>query len=674
MLRSNSNNRNNENRRNEKSTNRSLKFEKLENRELMAQLTFGNPVNLGSGVNTPNDEWGATATKDGLSLMFARDIGWNPPVFLGIFEATRNLTTEPFGNAVSVGTGVNSLPGPSHPDISADGLALLFSDAGEGGIAGGRGTGLYQATRTSRSDLFGVQSPFSGVQSLGDLLPGQLCEGPSLSADRLTLFFSAWDTSRIQNDIYQAKRLTTSDSWGNVIKLGTEINTPDYNDAQPSISSDGLMLFFNSNRPGGFGGLDLYVSIRSSVNASWGNAVNLGPQVNTLHVDQSPFISVDGTTLYFHSSRPGGFGGEDLYQVAVGYANDTKFYVVNDGSPDRTFEYDATGLAIDNYAINSGNSAPRGAASTAAGDKVWVVDANRNVYVYGPNGNSLGSWSIGGFSASTQVEGIATNGTDVWIVDAKSDKVFKYLGAASRTSGSQNAASSFTFTLSSGNKSPKDIVTDGIHLWVVDDSTTDKVFKYTLNGSLVGSWTIDSANKLPTGLTIDPSGATQSIWIVDSGTDKVYEYADARAKTSGSQSASATFALAAGNTNPQGIVDPPPPGDSVRLPNAVMTPATASGLVAPMANSNASDIALSQLSDDIVRSRASRTFERGRADSEQSLSPPQSRNSVIAFSTQQFMQPARSENRASSQAKRLVGTTDDIFSNWSSDELKEFDL
>ena len=105
------------------------------------------------------------------------------------------------------------------------------------------------------------------------------------------------------------------------------------------------------------------------------------------------------------------------------------------------------------------------------------------------------------------------------------------------------------------------MVTDGTSLWVVNDSTTDKVFKYTLSGSLVGSWTISTSGATsPTGLTIDPTGASQAIWIVDSGTDKVYQYANARSLTSGYQSAAATFALAAGNTNPQGIADPPAPG------------------------------------------------------------------------------------------------------------------
>ena len=76
----------------------------------------------------------------------------------------------------------------------------------------------------------------------------------------------------------------------------------------------------------------------------------------------------------------------------------------------------------------------------------------------------------------------------------------------------------------------------------------------------------------------------------------------------------------------------------------------------------------------MVSSRVSKPFERDGADSDPSLALLQSGNSVIAFSTQQHMQPARSENRASSQAKRLVGTTDEIFSNWNADELKDIDI
>src|SRR4051794_33682588 len=89
----------------------------------------------------------------------------------------------------------------------------------------------------------------------------------------------------------------------------------------------------------------------------------------------------------------------------------------------------------------------------------------------------------------------------------------------SASTAMQTVASSFN--LNNADSNPKGIVTDGASLWVVDDgSSTDKVFKYTLTGSLLGSWTIDSANKHPTGLTINPANVSD-IWVVDNVTLKV---------------------------------------------------------------------------------------------------------------------------------------------------------
>ena len=106
------------------------------------------------------------------------------------------------------------------------------------------------------------------------------------------------------------------------------------------------------------------------------------------------------------------------------------------------------------------------------------------MYVYNTSGGLLGSWTAGTLANNAVVEGIATNGTDVWIVDAKSDKVYKYAGAATRLSGSQNAASSFS--LNSGNTSPKDIVTDGASLWVVNDSHDRQGVQVQRGGQLAG--------------------------------------------------------------------------------------------------------------------------------------------------------------------------------------------
>ena len=84
-------------------------------------------------------------------------------------------------------------------------------------------------------------------------------------------------------------------------------------DFNPFISRDGLSLYFASDRAGGFGGFDIWVSQRPSVNDPWGEPQNLGPNINTPSVENSPTLSPDGRRLYFQSDRPGGFGDLDLY-------------------------------------------------------------------------------------------------------------------------------------------------------------------------------------------------------------------------------------------------------------------------------------------------------------------------------------------------------------------------
>jgi hypothetical protein len=223
----------------------------------------------------------------------------------------------------------------------------------------------------------------------------------------------------------------------------------------------------------------------------------------------------DGTTDLTRSftvtlSNP--TGGSITSGTGVGtILDDTKFYVVDGGASDSTYQYSTGGVALGNNALGSGDIAPRGVATTAAGNTEWVVDANKNVYVYSTGGTLLGSWSAGGLSSSAQITGITTNGTDVWLVDSYSAKVYKYTGAASRLSGSQNAASSFNLAGGRhGNTNPQDIVTDGTSFWVVDGSRL-QVFKYTLSGSSLGSWSIDPANAHPTGITINPANVSD-IW------------------------------------------------------------------------------------------------------------------------------------------------------------------
>jgi streptogramin lyase len=314
-------------------------------------------------------------------------------------------------------------------------------------------------------------------------------------------------------------------------------------------------------------------------------------------------------TFTLNLSNPSGATIADGQCVATIYDDDTtKFYVVNDASSvDQTYQYGRTGNSLASSVQNSGDTAPRGAASTAAGTTVWVVDANKKVYVYNTSGGLLGSWTAGTLNGSAAVEGIATNGTDIWIVDAKQDKVFRYTGAASLRSGSQNAASSFS--LNSGNANPKDIVTDGTSLWVVNDASTDKVFKYNLSGSLLGSWTITGAGSAPTGITLDPSNVS-NLWIVDSGTDRIYQFDNAASRTSGSQSPSTSFALAAGNTNPQGIADPPsliPAKTAAASPKSIRLTKSASSSLVLSALAPSTELSLAELARERILSGAKRS-------------------------------------------------------------------
>jgi len=100
--------------------------------------------------------------------------------------------------------------------------------------------------------------------------------------------------------------------WFGPPRLFVELNSPQA-DLTPSISRDGLELVLASDRPGTVGGQDLWVATRKSLRRAWSTPQNLGPLVNSTSVENFPALSADGEILYFTSSRSGGLGGSDLY-------------------------------------------------------------------------------------------------------------------------------------------------------------------------------------------------------------------------------------------------------------------------------------------------------------------------------------------------------------------------
>jgi Tol biopolymer transport system component len=129
----------------------------------------------------------------------------------------------------------------------------------------------------------------------------------SLSFDGKTLLLSKNDN--FNSDIYSS----TFDGavWSKAARLNKFINTK-YWESQGFISDDKRYLIFSSDRPGGFGGLDLYISVW--MDGDWGPAVNLGPEINTPFNDDRPFLTNDGHTLFFSSQGHDNIGGYDIFR------------------------------------------------------------------------------------------------------------------------------------------------------------------------------------------------------------------------------------------------------------------------------------------------------------------------------------------------------------------------
>jgi hypothetical protein len=135
---------------------------------------------------------------------------------------------------------------------------------------------------------------------------------PSISADGLSLYFTS-DRGGGQGgqDIWVTTRSSVDDPWGPPVNLGAIVNSSS-NEMAPCISADGLELYFTCDRAGGYGELDLWVTTRATRADPWGIPVNLGPTVNSPSPDGWPSISSDGLSLYFGSVwRPGGLASND---------------------------------------------------------------------------------------------------------------------------------------------------------------------------------------------------------------------------------------------------------------------------------------------------------------------------------------------------------------------------
>jgi hypothetical protein len=270
-----------------------------------ADFVFGTPKNLGSAVNTSFHDAAGGITPDGLSLFLDSDRSGA----FDIWVTTRATTDDNWGTPEKLAEPLNSNFWDGTPSLSADGLSLFFCSDRPGGSGG---NDIWVSTRASLSDTWGEP------ENLGPTVnsPNQDWT-PDLSADGLSLYFCSdrpeglWDL-----DLWVSTRATVSEPWGEPVNLGPTVNSSAF-DMGGTVTPNGLVLFFTSTRPGGLGDRDLWMTRRATTSDPWQEPVNLGSPINTLAMDTGTVISPDGSTLYFASMRPGGYGGLDVYQVPI---------------------------------------------------------------------------------------------------------------------------------------------------------------------------------------------------------------------------------------------------------------------------------------------------------------------------------------------------------------------
>ena len=193
------------------------------------------------------------------------------------------------------------------PSISIDGQEFVFTRRVVLGDA--LNEDFFIATRDDQGE-WTTPEPFTAMNT-------SLDEGArSIAADGKTVIVTYCNQKGGLGscDLYSAT--FSNGKWSNYKNIGAPVNSNSW-ESQPAIAANGEKLIFCSNRPGGYGGKDLWLTTLDSL-GQWTEPVNLGPTINTPYDDKTPFLHPDGSTLYFMSDGHPGFGGFDLFMAHLG--------------------------------------------------------------------------------------------------------------------------------------------------------------------------------------------------------------------------------------------------------------------------------------------------------------------------------------------------------------------
>ena len=273
-----------------------------------ADSEWSAPVNIGAAVNSSANELNAAFSSDELSLYLtsnrAGGLGGND-----IWVSQRACEDCPWGAPVNLGAPVNGPGAEAGPRLSIDGHLLFFQSDRPGGHGA---ADIYVSRRNNPKDDFSWGDPVNLGSDVNTPLLEQAASYLQSAEDgAANLYFNRGALGTA--DLYYAPVTRDGETRGPAV-LVAELSDPVAFDQHATVRKDGREIFFASfNRAGGLGAFDLWTSTRRSVHEPWSLPVNLGAPLNTTSTDQQPSLTSDARTLLFASDRPGGFGANDLW-------------------------------------------------------------------------------------------------------------------------------------------------------------------------------------------------------------------------------------------------------------------------------------------------------------------------------------------------------------------------
>ncbi len=230
-------------------------------------------------------------------------------------QAAKELAGKPTNNrVVNAGRPLNSPGEEFAPILINNDSTLIFTYKGPESTGGKSYTfGKADSAGTYHEDIFQSQLTRAGwfaPQSISSNLNSARHDaGTALSPDGLILYiFRASSTDG--GDIYMSRK--AGRDWTSPVKLDGDINRPDSWEGSVSVTKDGRTIYFSSDRPGGYGGKDIYTATIVG-DSTFGNVVNLGANVNTPFDDDAPFLGNNENTLYYSSRGHNSMGGYDVF-------------------------------------------------------------------------------------------------------------------------------------------------------------------------------------------------------------------------------------------------------------------------------------------------------------------------------------------------------------------------